>query len=122
MPLHFNESPNQAFSDWKNGETGQKFIDANMLELKATGYMSNRGRQNVASYLVHHLKENWIHGARWFECQLIDYEVCNNYGNWTYVAGVGHDPRENRVFNPKIQSERYDPESRYINTWNIENQ
>ena len=118
MPERFPYRPGPNFIAWKQGETGEEFIDANMRELAATGFMSNRGRQNVGSYLVHHLKEDWVHGARWFESQLIDYEPCNNYGNWTYVAGVGNDPRENRVFNPEKQAERYDPEKRYINTWN----
>ncbi len=117
MPKWFDEEPPEAFYRWTKGETGQAFIDANMRELANTGFMSNRGRQNVASYLVHQLKLHWVHGARWFEHQLLDFEPCNNYGNWTYVAGVGHDPRENRVFNPSIQAERYDPDKRYINTW-----
>lgn len=117
MRKWYEEEPPEAFFNWSKGATGQPFIDANMRELAATGFMSNRGRQNVASYLVHHLKVHWVHGAHWFEHQLIDFEACNNYGNWTYVAGVGHDPRENRVFNPFLQAERYDPESRYIHTW-----
>lgn len=102
---------------WQEGRTGQDFVDAHMRELLHTGFMSNRGRQNVASYLVHALKEHWLLGAQWFEHSLIDYEVCSNYGNWTYVAGVGNDPRDHRVFNPRIQAERYDPDKRYVHTW-----
>ena len=117
MPLKANPKAEAFFDAWKLGKTGQAFVDANMRELLLTGYMSNRGRQNVASYLVHNLKESWVLGARWFEQQLIDYEPCNNYGNWTYVAGVGHDPRENRVFNPVLQAEKYDPDQLYVRLW-----
>lgn len=105
------------FKQWVDGKTGEPFIDANMKELRATGFMSNRGRQNVASYLVHNLKQDWRAGATYFEEQLIDYDVSSNWGNWNYVAGVGNDPRENRVFNPKVQSARYDPQDNYIKTW-----
>lgn len=105
------------FEAWRAGETGQDFVDANMRELRLSGFMSNRGRQNVASYLVKDLKESWIIGAAWFQSQLIDYDVCSNYGNWTYVAGLGHDPRENRYFNVAGQAERYDGEGAYRRHW-----
>lgn len=106
-----------AFEGWCNGQTGHPFIDAQMTELAATGWMSNRGRQVVASYLVHQLQVDWRAGAAWFEHHLIDYDVCSNYGNWTYVAGVGTDPRPNRVFNPDLQAERYDPTGAYVRRW-----
>jgi deoxyribodipyrimidine photo-lyase len=102
---------------WVNGETGQDFIDANMRELKHTGYMSNRGRQNVASYLCHDLNIDWRYGAAYFEQQLIDFDVCNNYGNWAYIAGVGNDPREYRYFNIQKQAADYDPDGSYRNLW-----
>lgn len=105
------------YERWKSGKTGQSFIDANMNELRNTGFMSNRGRQNVASYLVHQLGLDWRMGASWFESMLIDYDPCSNYGNWQYVAGVGNDPRENRVFNPITQSERYDPRGEFQILW-----
>ncbi|MEZ4829152.1 MAG: DASH family cryptochrome [Bacteroidia bacterium] len=105
------------YEKWKNGETGQPFIDACMNELRFTGYMSNRGRQNVASYLVHNLGLDWRMGASWFENILIDYDPASNYGNWQYVAGVGNDPRENRVFNPVFQSQKYDPEGVFQKLW-----
>ena len=105
------------FDKWKDGETGVPFIDANMQELKLTGFMSNRGRQNVASFLVKDLKINWLWGAAWFESQLVDYDVCSNWGNWTYVAGVGNDPREDRYFNILTQAQRYDPQATYIKHW-----
>jgi deoxyribodipyrimidine photo-lyase len=105
------------FERWVNGETGVKFIDANMRELKATGFMSNRGRQNVANYLAKTLGINWTWGAAYFESQLIDYDVCSNWGNWNYTAGVGNDPREDRVFNPQKQANMYDPNEEYMKLW-----
>jgi deoxyribodipyrimidine photo-lyase len=105
------------FDIWAKGETGIPFIDSNMRELKETGFMSNRGRQNVASFLVKDLKINWLMGAEWFESLLIDYDPCSNYGNWNYVAGVGNDPRENRYFNILTQAQRYDAKGDYVKLW-----
>lgn len=107
----------ERFDAWVNGQTGDDFVDANMRELKLTGFMSNRGRQNVASFLVHQLKLDWRKGAAYFEKQLIDYDVFSNWGNWAYLAGVGNDPRENRVFNTQRQAEMYDPRGEYIRKW-----
>jgi deoxyribodipyrimidine photo-lyase len=101
---------------WTEGKTGVDFIDANMKELLYTGYMSNRGRQNVASFLVHEWGIDWRLGAEWFESQLIDYDVALNWGNWAYFAGVGNDPRA-RKFNVNSQIQSYDPEHKYISTW-----
>ncbi len=105
------------FKSWLDGTTGQPFIDANMIELKLSGFMSNRGRQNVASYLVNDLKLNWQLGAEYFESQLIDYDPTSNWVNWLYIAGLGNDPREDRYFNPITQSRRYDPNCEYIKLW-----
>lgn len=105
------------FTIWADGETGIPFIDANMRELRLTGFMSNRGRQNVASFLTKDLFVNWIMGAEWFESHLIDYDPCSNYGNWLYIAGVGNDPRENRYFNILSQAQRYDPQGEYVKLW-----
>ena len=107
----------QLFETWRLGQTGVDFIDANMRELLATGFMSNRGRQNVASYLTHDLKIDWRWGAAWFESQLIDYDPCSNWLNWAYVAGVGNDPREDRYFNIESQVRKYDPKGEYMNLW-----
>ncbi|WKN40990.1 DASH family cryptochrome [Tunicatimonas pelagia] len=105
------------FHKWKNGKTGVPFIDANMREINATGFMSNRGRQNVASFLVKDLKVNWTWGALFFESILIDYDVCSNWCNWNYMAGVGNDPRENRYFNIMSQAQRYDGQGEYVRHW-----
>ncbi len=105
------------FQQWIDGKTSVPFIDANMVELKATGFMSNRGRQNVASYLTKDLGIDWTWGAAYFESQLLDYDVCSNWGNWNYVAGVGNDPREDRYFNIAKQASTYDPKGDYVRQW-----
>jgi deoxyribodipyrimidine photo-lyase len=105
------------FEKWKNGKTGVPFIDANMRELNASGFMSNRGRQIVASFLVKDLGLDWRMGAWYFERQLIDYDVASNWGNWAYVAGIGNDPRENRYFNILSQAKKYDAKGEYIRYW-----
>lgn len=105
------------FEKWTSGETGVPFVDANMKELNATGFMSNRGRQNVASFLVNDLEINWLWGAEYFESQLIDYDPCSNYGNWNYIARVGCDPRQDRYFNIPMQAKNYDPEADYMKYW-----
>lgn len=103
--------------NWINGTTGIDFVDANMIELKLTGFMSNRGRQNVASYLCNDLNLDWRLGASYFEQQLIDYDVCSNWGNWSYLAGVGNDPRGNRYFNIEKQANDYDKNKAFQNLW-----
>lgn len=133
--------------DFSEGKTGVPFVDANMRELAMTGFMSNRGRQNVASFLTKDLGLDWRMGAEWFEYLLVrslsilnddsfkdlgvlilfiifltsihvsllklfplkvDHDVCSNYGNWLYSAGIGNDPRENRKFNMIKQGLDYD--------------
>lgn len=105
------------FEAWKEGRTGVPFVDANMRELLATGFMSNRGRQNVASFLTKDLHLDWRLGAEWFESALIDHDVCSNYGNWLYAAGVGNDPREDRKFNVVKQGLDYDGNGDYVRLW-----
>ena len=102
--------------DWINGQTSSDFVNANMQEIKQTGWMSNRGRQNVASYFSKHLELDWRIGAAYFESMLIDYDVHSNYGNWMYVSGVGNDPRD-RVFDIEKQAERYDSDKAFRKTW-----
>lgn len=107
----------ELFEKWKEGKTGIPFIDANMLELKHTGFMSNRGRQNVASFLINDLHVTWTRGAAYFEEMLIDYNPASNWGNWAYLAGVGNDPREERYFNILKQAYDYDAKGEYVKTW-----
>ncbi len=101
---------------WINGKTKSDFVNANMIELKKTGWMSNRGRQNVASFFAKDLKLDWRIGAAYFESLLVDYDVHSNYGNWMYVAGVGNDPRD-RTFNVALQAERYDSNGKFQAIW-----
>ncbi|ORY50805.1 cryptochrome [Rhizoclosmatium globosum] len=113
---------NPKFVAWCEGRTGVPFVDANMRELKATGFMSNRGRQNVASFLVKDLGVDWRLGAEWFEAMLLDHDPCSNYGNWLYVAGWGNDPRQategdGRYFNVLKQARDYDPKAEYVLAW-----
>ena len=105
------------FNLWMVGETKNKFINAGMVELKETGFLSNRMRQIVASYLVNELACDWRAGAAWFESQLIDYDVYSNQCNWAYIAGCGTDPRGGRHFNIDKQREAYDPQSKYVKFW-----
>lgn len=109
--------PCSAFNAWRNATTGVPFIDAAMLELYRTGWISNRARQNVASFLVKDLHVDWRLGAWWFEHCLIDYDVASNWGNWRYIAGVGRDPRQDRYFNVLKQAAHYDPKGLYVAHW-----
>ncbi|MCD8504375.1 MAG: DASH family cryptochrome [Burkholderiaceae bacterium] len=116
MPIRAHNA--QGFSRWRTGNTGNAFIDAAMRELAVTGYLSNRMRQNVASYLIHDLGGDWLAGAAWFEHCLIDFDVHSNQGNWAYIAGVGTDPRGGRRFNPEKQAHDYDRDATYRQLWN----
>jgi deoxyribodipyrimidine photo-lyase len=107
----------EGFDRWRSGTTGQPLVDAAMRELAATGFMSNRMRQIVASYLVHDLHGDWRMGERWFASMLIDYDPWSNMGNWQYVAGIAFDPRGGRRFDPIKQSETYDPDGAYRRLW-----
>lgn len=107
----------QRYQQWCQGRTGMPLVDANMRELAATGFMSNRGRQIVASYLINDLQQDWRHGAAWFEEHLLDYDPASNWGNWAYLAGVGSDPRRQRLFNALRQARQYDPQADYVSLW-----
>lgn len=107
----------ERFTLWKEGKTGYPLVDANMREIAATGFMSNRGRQNVASFLTKNLGIDWRMGAEWFESLLVDYDVCSNWGNWNYTAGIGNDARGFRYFNIPKQSKNYDPDGAYLKHW-----
>ncbi len=108
---------NKDWTNWQHGNTANEHINACMRQLNATGYMSNRGRQWVASYLVNELKQDWRYGAAYFEQQLIDYDVGSNWGNWQYLAGVGSDPRGLRQFNIAKQAGMYDPDNKFVKLW-----
>ncbi len=104
-------------TDWQrivDAQTGFPLIDANLRMLYQTGYMSNRGRQNVASFITKNLRLDWRLGAAWFEHHLLDYDVASNYGNWAYVAGVGSDAREFRYFDVMKQGQLYDPDAQLL--------
>ncbi len=105
-----------AFEAWKQGRTGVPFVDAGMRELVETGYMSNRIRQNCASFLSNNLNIDWRYGAQWFEAHLLDYDVSSNWGNWAYNSRVGCDPRD-RFFDVVGQGERYDRNAEFISLW-----
>ncbi|KAJ1420138.1 Rossmann-like alpha/beta/alpha sandwich fold [Sesbania bispinosa] len=116
--VHQNWSQDKIlFESWRDGHTGYPLIDANMKELSTTGFMSNRGRQIVCSFLVRDMGIDWRMGAEWFETCLLDYDPCSNYGNWTYGSGVGNDPREDRYFSIPKQAQTYDPEGEYVAYW-----
>ena len=106
----------KGITDWIEGRTKDDFVNANMIELKETGWMSNRGRQNVASYFAKELLLDWRIGAAYFESVLLDYDVHSNYGNWLYVSGVGNDPRD-RKFNTQLQAQNYDGNHKFRNIW-----
>ncbi|UTM59033.1 DASH family cryptochrome [Photobacterium sp. CCB-ST2H9] len=112
-----NRHHENRFQQWCKGETGYPIVDACMRQLNHTGYMSNRGRQLVASCFVHELALDWRYGAAYFEQQLIDYDVASNWGNWQYLAGVGADPRGWRYFDLQKQTDLYDPERKFIRHW-----
>ncbi|WP_317132015.1 DASH family cryptochrome [Pareuzebyella sediminis] len=101
---------------WVTGTTKKPFVDANMKEIARTGWMSNRGRQNVASYWAKSMHQDWRVGAAYFESMLIDYDVHSNWCNWMYTSGVGNDPRD-RIFNIERQAKIYDPQGRFQNLW-----
>ena len=107
----------ERFQKWCHGSTPYPIINACMKQLKATGYLSNRGRQLVASCLVNELQLDWRYGAAYFQEMLIDYDVASNWGNWQYLAGVGADPRGGRWFNLEKQQQMYDPDEHFTNHW-----
>lgn len=132
---HFPETPDRNFDPrfnafdwaqvspsrlaaWQQGRTGVPIVDAGMRELWATGWMHNRVRMIVASYLTKHLRYHWRHGARWFWDTLVDADLASNTLGWQWVAGTGADAAPYfRVFNPLTQAQKFDPDGRYIARW-----
>ena len=103
---------------WRRGRTGVPIVDAGMRELWHTGWMHHRVRMVVASWLTKHLRQHWLHGARWFWDTLLDANLANNTQGWQWTAGTGADAAPYfRVFNPVSQARRFDPEGAYIARW-----
>jgi deoxyribodipyrimidine photo-lyase len=99
---------------WKRGETGYPFVDAGMRQLNEEGYVHNRPRQIVASFLAKHLLIDWRKGANYFRKQLIDHDPANNYGNWQWTASTGTDSVDVRIFDPVAQMSKYDDGATYV--------
>ena len=113
----WREDP-QGLAAWQTGQTGYPLVDAGMRQLWHTGWMHNRVRMVVASFLVKDLRLAWQHGARWFWDTLLDADLANNTLGWQWCAGCGADAAPYfRIFNPVSQSERYDPQGRYLRQW-----
>lgn len=132
--FHFPDSVNQAFKKkydaiewenneehfkkWSEGKTGYPLVDAGMRELNETGFMHNRVRMLVASFLTKHLLIDWRWGEAYFAIKLLDYDQASNIGGWQWAAGCGVDAAPYfRVFNPELQLKKFDPEFRYVKKW-----
>jgi len=108
----------QEFEAWKNGETGYPIVDAGMRELNATGFMHNRVRMIVASFLTKHLLIDWRWGEAYFAEKLLDFELSSNNGGWQWAAGSGVDAAPYfRIFNPSAQTDKFDKQKTYIRKW-----
>jgi deoxyribodipyrimidine photo-lyase len=108
----------KALRAWQRGRTGYPIVDAGMRQLWQTGWMHNRVRMIVASFLVKHLLLPWQWGEAWFRDTLVDADIANNAGGWQWVAGCGTDAAPYfRIFNPILQGERFDPEGAYVRRW-----
>ena len=115
IPWRNNE---EEFEKWKTGQTGYPLVDAGMRELNETGYMHNRVRMLVASFLCKHLLIDWRWGEAYFAEKLLDFELSSNVGNWQWAAGSGVDAAPYfRIFNPTTQIEKFDKQKVYINKW-----
>ncbi|MFM2194625.1 MAG: hypothetical protein RL092_225 [Bacteroidota bacterium] len=115
IPWRNNE---QEFQSWCEGKTGYPIVDAGMRELNETGFMHNRVRMIVASFLTKHLLIDWRWGERYFAEKLLDFELASNIGGWQWAAGSGCDAAPYfRVFNPKLQTDKFDPAYTYIKQW-----
>lgn len=107
-----------AIERWQRGRTGIPLVDAGMRELWHTGWMHNRVRMIVASFLTRNLRQHWLHGARWFHDTLVDADLANNTLGWQWVAGCGADAAPYfRVFNPLTQAKKFDPDGAYLRRW-----
>lgn len=113
----WNTEMQHRVAQWTNGETPNAFVNAGMIELRETGYMSNRMRQNAASYFIHQLGLPWPIGASYFEHHLLDYEASVNWGNWNHLAGGPRNPGRRPPFDPDQQASFYDPQETYRQAW-----
>lgn len=112
------QNSQEALRLWQKGKTGYPIIDAGMRELWQTGWMHNRVRMIVASFLTKHLLLSWQEGERWFWETLVDADLANNAANWQWVAGCGADASPYfRIFNPILQGEKFDPQGEYVRHW-----
>jgi deoxyribodipyrimidine photo-lyase len=118
-PVAPDAGADAALRKWREGRTGADLVDAGMRELAATGFLSNRLRQVVASFLIHDLHGDPRAGAAWFAAQLVDYDPYSNDGNWHYIAGTGADPRGGRHFNIEKQTRDHDPDGQYRVLWGL---
>jgi deoxyribodipyrimidine photo-lyase len=116
--LEWNED-DDAFAAWTAGRTGYPLVDAAMRQLARTGWMHNRARLVVGSFLTKDLHIDWQRGEQWFERLLLDGEPAQNNGNWQWVASVGVDPAPyfRRLFNPTLQQRKFDPDGTYVRRW-----
>lgn len=118
MPVDTDSAARKRFGRWTAGETGFGIVDAGMRQLAATGWMHNRVRMIVASFLVKDLHLPWQWGARWFMQHLIDGDLASNNHGWQWAAGTGTDAAPYfRVFNPGLQQDRYDPDGEFVARW-----
>ena len=118
MRVDSGKQADERFAAWCAGRTGYPIVDAGMRQLQAEGWMHNRVRMVVASFLVKDLHVDWTRGARWFMQHLVDADVASNQHGWQWTAGTGTDPAPYfRVFNPVAQSKKFDPDGRYIRRW-----
>jgi deoxyribodipyrimidine photo-lyase len=115
--IEWRNNPEE-FQKWCEGQTGYPLVDAGMRELNATGFMHNRVRMLVGSFLCKHLLIDWRLGEAYFASKLLDYEMSSNVGNWQWVAGCGVDAAPYfRIFNPHTQIDKFDPKHLYIKKW-----
>jgi deoxyribodipyrimidine photo-lyase len=106
------------FQRWCDGVTGYPIVDAGMRQLIQTGYMHNRARMITASFLTKHLLVDWRLGESYFASKLLDYELASNNGGWQWAAGTGTDAQPYfRIFNPELQTRKYDPDFQYVKKW-----
>lgn len=114
--IEWRDAP-EDFEAWTDGQTGYPLVDAGMRQLNQEGYIHNRPRQVVASFLTKHLLIDWRKGARYFTKQLIDHDYASNHGNWQWIASTGTDSVDVRIFDPVSQLAKYDDGARYVKTY-----